>query len=37
LAFDFVQCDDDPMALTRLRTITKYKHIFVDTPGTLEN
>jgi chromosome partitioning protein len=25
------------MALTRLRTITKYKHIFVDTPGTLEN
>jgi chromosome partitioning protein len=37
LPFDFVQCDDDPMALTRLRTITKYKHIFVDTPGTLEN
>jgi chromosome partitioning protein len=37
LPFDFVQCDDDPQALSRLRRITKYEHIFVDTPGSLEN
>jgi len=37
LPFDFVQCDDDPHSLSRLRGITKYAHIFVDTPGTLEN
>ncbi len=37
LPFDFVQCDDDPQALSRLRSITKYEHIFVDTPGSLEN
>ena len=37
LPFDFEQCDDDPRALSRLRSITKYAHIFVDTPGTLEN
>lgn len=37
LPFDFVQCDDDPRALSRLRRITKYEHIFVDTPGSLEN
>lgn len=37
LPFDFEQCDDDPRALSQLRRITKYSHIFVDTPGTLEN
>jgi chromosome partitioning protein len=37
LPFDFVQCDDDPRALSRLRRITKYEHIFVDTPGSLDN
>ncbi|WP_037077330.1 ParA family protein [Pseudonocardia spinosispora] len=37
LPFDFEQCDDDPGMLSRLRAITKYEHIFVDTPGTLEN
>ncbi|WP_245645966.1 ParA family protein [Pseudonocardia acaciae] len=37
LPFDFEQCDDDPRVLSRLRRITKYSHIFVDTPGTLEN
>lgn len=37
LPFDFEQCDDDPKILSRLRSITKYAHIFVDTPGTLEN
>ena len=37
LPFDFEQCDDDPQALSKLRRIKKYAHIFVDTPGTLEN
>ena len=37
LPFDFEQCDDNPRALSQLRRITKYAHIFVDTPGTLEN
>lgn len=37
LPFDFEQCDDNPRLLSRLRAITKYEHIFVDTPGTLEN
>lgn len=37
LPFDFEQCDDNPRILSRLRAITKYEHIFVDTPGTLEN
>lgn len=37
LPFDFEQCHDDPRALSKLRSITKYSHIFVDTPGTLEN
>jgi chromosome partitioning protein len=37
LPFDFEQCDSDPTLLSQLRRITKYKHIFVDTPGTLEN
>lgn len=37
LPFDFEQCDDDPTMLSKLRRITKYEHIFVDTPGSLEN
>lgn len=37
LPFDFEQCDDDPELLSKLKRITKYAHIFVDTPGTLEN
>lgn len=37
LPFDFVQCHDDPNTLSRLRNITKYEHIFVDTPGSLED
>lgn len=37
LPFDFEQCDDNPKALSQLRRITKYAHIFVDTPGSLEN
>lgn len=37
LPFDFEQCHDDPRVLSKLRSITKYSHIFVDTPGTLEN
>jgi chromosome partitioning protein len=37
LPFDFEQCDDDPQVLSRLRRITKYAHIFVDTPGSLDN
>lgn len=37
LPFDFEQCDDDPGVLSKLKSIRKYAHIFVDTPGTLEN
>jgi chromosome partitioning protein len=37
LPFDFEQCDDNPELLSKLKRITKYEHIFVDTPGTLEN
>lgn len=37
LPFDFVQCHDDPNALSRLRNIQQYQHIFVDTPGSLED
>lgn len=37
LPFDFEQRDDDPKVLSKLRHITKYSHIFVDTPGSLEN
>lgn len=37
LPFDFEQRDDDPRVLSKLRRITKYAHIFVDTPGSLEN
>lgn len=36
LPFDFEQCDD-PRALARLRQISRYAHIFVDTPGSLED
>lgn len=37
LPFDFEQCDDNPRVLSKLRAITRYAHIFVDTPGSLEN
>jgi chromosome partitioning protein len=37
LPFDFEQCHDNPRLLSKLKGITKYAHIFVDTPGTLEN
>lgn len=37
LPFDFVQCDDDPNALSKLRSLAQYAEVFVDTPGTLEN
>jgi len=37
LPFDFEQRDDDPTTLSKLRHITQYAHIFVDTPGSLEN
>ena len=37
LPFDFEQCDD-PRALRRLRTLSsRYRHVFVDTPGSLDN
>src|ERR1700756_230820 len=35
LPFDFAQCDDDPSALESLRELEKYRHIVVDTPGSL--
>jgi chromosome partitioning protein len=35
LPFDFEQCDDNPQLLSKLRSIRKYEHIFVDTPGSL--
>jgi chromosome partitioning protein len=37
LPFDFEQCHDDPGLLSKLKSIKKYAHVFVDTPGTLEN
>jgi chromosome partitioning protein len=37
LPFDFAQCDDDPAALSKLRQLDQYAHIFVDTPGSLED
>lgn len=36
LPFDFDQCHDNIGALTRMREIDRYEHIFVDTPGSLE-
>lgn len=35
--FDFAQAADNPRQLARLRTIEQYAHIFVDTPGSLED
>lgn len=37
LPFDFVQADRSPSDLARLKRLTQYRHIFVDTPGSLEN
>lgn len=34
--FDYDQCDD-PRDLARLKTLKQYRHIFVDTPGSLEH
>src|SRR6266568_4328533 len=36
LPFDFTQAHDNPKALGKLKTIEQYRHIFVDTPGSLE-
>ncbi len=36
LPFDFEQCVD-PRALAQLRRLDQYAHIFVDTPGSLDN
>ena len=37
LPFDFVQADQSPGDLSKLKYIAQYQHIFVDTPGSLEN
>lgn len=37
LPFDFEQCHDNPRLLGTLRGIRQYSHIFVDTPGSLED
>ena len=37
LPFDFVQADQNPRDLARLKFLTQYAHVFVDTPGSLEN
>lgn len=37
LPFDFVQADSGPQVLRRLKHDRQYQHIFVDTPGSLEN
>ena len=37
LPFDFVQADDNPHQLAQLKRLTQYQHVFVDTPGSLEN
>lgn len=36
LPFDFVQAHDKPGELRKLRAITQYKYVVVDTPGSLE-
>lgn len=36
LPFDFVQAHDKPDDLRRLRGVTQYEYIIVDTPGSLE-
>lgn len=37
LPFDFVQADRDPQQLANLKRLRQYVHVFVDTPGSLEN
>jgi chromosome partitioning protein len=37
LPFDFVQADQSPSDLAKLKYLEQYQHIFVDTPGSLEN
>ena len=37
LPFDFVQADRSPGDLAKLKYLEQYQHIFVDTPGSLEN
>jgi chromosome partitioning protein len=37
LPFDFVQADQDPRQLAKLKDLGQYTHVFVDTPGSLEN
>jgi chromosome partitioning protein len=37
LPFDFLQIDDNPREIARLKRQGRYRHVFVDTPGSLEN
>lgn len=37
LPFDFVQAADDPGQLAKLRQLPQYEHVFVDTPGSLQD
>jgi chromosome partitioning protein len=37
LPFDFMQADDEPENLKKLKGFDEYQHIFIDTPGSLEN
>lgn len=37
LPFDFVQAHDDPHQLAKMKRLEQYQHVFVDTPGSLEN
>jgi chromosome partitioning protein len=36
LPFDFMDCQNDPAALSHLRLLKEYGDIFVDTPGSLD-
>ena len=36
LPFDFLQLHDNPYELAKLKRLRKYAHIFVDTPGALD-
>jgi ATPases involved in chromosome partitioning len=36
LPFDFTQAHDDPDSLRKMRDLHQYQHIFVDTPGSLQ-
>ncbi|MER5886947.1 ParA family protein [Streptomyces sp. NPDC001941] len=37
LPFDYLQCDDKPEELARLKKLDQYEFVFVDSPGSIED